>query len=97
MADYLMPTATEREKLARNFAWQQRLLLLLPLPMVSFAIIQLVPDMELWMTATVAALPIALMLGILVYTSFFLRCPRCNTWVSIAAPKCASCGLKSKA
>lgn len=96
MTDYLMPTAAEREKLARNMAWQQRLLAILPLPFVSFAILQLVPDMALWMSIIVAAVPAAVMLGIIFYTSFFLRCPRCKTWVGVAAPKCASCGLKSK-
>lgn len=96
MTDYLMPTAAEREKLARNMAWQQRLLLLLPLPMVSFGITRLLPEMGLWLTVIVAALPIALMIGIIIYTSFFLRCPRCKTWVGVATPRCASCGLKSK-
>lgn len=31
-------------------------------------------------------------LGLLVYLSFFLRCPRCSSWIAI--PKCPSCGLK---
>lgn len=96
MTDYLMPTAAEREKLARNMAWQGRLAAIVFLPMLPLAIIRLVPDMSLWMTVSVAALPISVLLGILIYTSFFLRCPRCETWVGVAAPKCASCGLKSK-
>jgi hypothetical protein len=96
VADYLMPTSAEREKLMRNIAWQRRLATIVFLPMIPFAIIRLLPDMPLWITVAVAVVPISVMLGMIIYTSFLLRCPRCKTWVGVAAPKCASCGLKSK-
>jgi Kef-type K+ transport system membrane component KefB len=42
---------------------------------------------------------LVVMLSLVVYISFRLRCPRCSGWIPLPSPssKCTSCGLSLKA
>jgi hypothetical protein len=42
-----------------------------------------------------AAAALLVLLSLVVYVSFRLRCPRCSSWIPLPSPrsKCTSCGL----
>lgn len=84
------PTDDERRKLKAIQAIRQRAVLVI-VALVPFLLVvsRFTPNVIIKMTLAVGA--VAAGLGILLYLSFGLRCPRCRGWISM--PKCPSCGL----
>jgi hypothetical protein len=98
MADRHLPTEHELAKVRNLASWRARLgfvALLFPVIVVTFvALNSLIPGGIGWpLLVPVIALLVA-ELGLVAYVSFFLRCPRCSTWIGAGVSKCASCGLK---
>jgi protein-S-isoprenylcysteine O-methyltransferase Ste14 len=94
MNDRHLPTTPERARISRLLAWRSGLALLsfLPMSVMVFALAWR-GDSD-WPLIIVAACVLLVMLGLLAYVSFGLRCPRCATWTGVAVDRCASCGLK---
>jgi hypothetical protein len=89
-----LPTEQERVGIGRITAWRSRLPFLVLVPMALLVGGQLLADDGGWPLVIIAGALLLIMLSVVVHVSFFLRCPRCSTWVGVAVPKCASCGLK---
>ena len=52
---------------------------------------QFLPERFSSVSAVLSILMVLGAIGVLVYRTCFLRCPRCSGWV--AMPKCVACGL----
>lgn len=94
MSDRFLPTEQESAKVARILSWRSWLPLAIIVPLVVIGLGRLVPERNDWIVIALAVSSVAGLLAVAVYVSFFLRCPRCETWVGVVVPKCASCGLK---
>src|SRR5690348_15341386 len=94
MADRYLPTEQERAAISEILSWRARLVVILIFSMLSAALGRLIVTGNGWPAVALAGAGLVVLLGAIVYVSFFLRCPRCKSWVGVAVPKCASCGLK---
>ena len=94
MTDRFLPTEQERAKINRITSWRSRVLLFSTFPLAALGISRIVPEEGMWLATGISIVAVAVMLGVAGYISFGLRCPRCSSWVGIAVPKCASCGLR---
>jgi hypothetical protein len=92
--DHFLPTEREQAKIAKIAAWRKRLQIVVFVPVLVLVLDRLFLGYEGWVLTALAVGLFVLMLSLIVYTSFLLRCPRCSTWVSVGVPKCATCGLK---
>lgn len=97
MPDRNLPTDQERAKVERIASWRRRLLLVPIIPLAVIGLSRLVPEEHEWLMLGLAITAVAVLLIVLGYASFGLRCPRCASWVGVAVSKCASCGLKLEA
>lgn len=86
--------APEQEKIAKLRFWRNGLALtgLLPMSVVVFSLLW--RGESDWPVFIFAATMMLILLGLIAYVSFGMRCPRCATWIGIAVNRCASCGLK---
>ena len=90
------PTASEKSALKRLASLRTGMLVALLASPCVLALSRLYPgDVAGPILDGVAVL---MLLGMLVYTSFCLRCPRCSSWIPVPSSrsKCMSCGLSLK-
>jgi len=97
MSDRYLPTDQERTKIDRITSWRHGLMIAGFIPLLLIGVDRLIPEHASWLSVALAVAGVAVLLGVLIYASFFLRCPRCASWVGVVVPKCASCGLKFEA
>jgi hypothetical protein len=92
-------SATDAERTALKRIASLRTGLLAPI-FVCMAVILLSTQIHSEAAAIVlAGAALLVMLSLVVYISFRLRCPRCSSWIPLPSSrsKCTSCGLSLKA
>src|SRR5690242_11307641 len=86
-------TDSERAKLERINSTRISLVVLMLLCSSSVIILHYaIPDRYETLKVFLAIALAVVVLGMLIYLSFCLRCPRCSGWIAI--PKCPACGLR---
>jgi hypothetical protein len=87
------PTASERSALKRIASLRTGMVVALLASLCVLALSRLYPGEVAGLILNGAA--VLTLLGLLVYTSFCLRCPRCSSWIPVptSRSKCTSCGL----
>ena len=94
MNNRFLPTDPEQVRIDRITAWRSRILLVLVIAFALFGVSRFLPEEREWVAIGIAAVMLVVLLGVIGYVSFGLRCPRCSSWVGVSVPKCASCGLR---
>ena len=91
--------ATDAEKTALKRIASLRTVLL-TLTFTCLAVIVLsIPMREESSALALAGAALLVMLSLVAYISFRLKCPRCSSWIPLPSPrsKCTSCGLSLEA
>jgi hypothetical protein len=98
VTDHKLPTTQEQAKVGNIAAWRARVAViafLFPVLFMTFlALDSVIPGGIGWPFLIPLVVLVVLEFGLFGYVSFFLRCPRCSTWIGVGVRKCASCGLK---